>query len=338
MVRRLQLAGLGMFIALAIGTTLVAVYRTAKPLQAFTKTIARIGGGDGGIHQRCPNGDRGRWWSWQDFQPKWPKRSTRLLEKEENIVFIEQILNALPSPILVHGGGRIVGINAAFSRLFGVETRVGDELGRLLAEIRLEPKVVERVVRNECFANQEGGCERRDGQTVRIVISQNAFTSHGNSEEGSSHLVTMTDVTWRDTVEAEKDALARELREAQKLEAIGQLAGGIAHEINTPSQYVGDNLEFLASAFDDLLVVARACAAAADALRRHEAFAEEVERLDAAFEAATWTMWSRNCDGDRARARGHPADFPDRLAMKNSRTRARKRRASSTSIVRLKTP
>jgi len=299
LVRRLQLAGLVWFIALAIGTTLVAVYRTAKPLQAFTKTIARIGGGDGGIPSALPErGPREMVELAKTFNQNGRNGRAALLEKEENIVFIEQILNALPSPILVHGGGRIVGINAAFSRLFGVETRVGDELGRLLAEIRLEPKVVERVVRNECFANQEGGCERRDGQTVRIVISQNAFTSHGNSEEGSSHLVTMTDVTWRDTVEAEKDALARELREAQKLEAIGQLAGGIAHEINTPSQYVGDNLEFLASAFDDLLVVARACAAAADALRRHEAFAEEVERLDAAFEAATWTMWSRNCDGD----------------------------------------
>jgi len=39
--------------------------------------------------------------------------------------------------------------------------------------------------------------------------------------------------------------LQRRLIEAQKLESIGQLAAGIAHEINTPAQYVGDNLEFL---------------------------------------------------------------------------------------------
>ena len=51
----------------------------------------------------------------------------------------------------------------------------------------------------------------------------------------------------------EQKSLESQLSIAQKLESIGQLAAGIAHEINTPTQYVGDNLNFLKEAFEDII-------------------------------------------------------------------------------------
>ncbi len=51
----------------------------------------------------------------------------------------------------------------------------------------------------------------------------------------------------------ERLSLETQLVHAQKLESIGRLAAGIAHEINTPIQYVGDNTRFLEDSFGDLL-------------------------------------------------------------------------------------
>ncbi|HEY0190697.1 MAG TPA: ATP-binding protein [Kofleriaceae bacterium] len=64
-----------------------------------------------------------------------------------------------------------------------------------------------------------------------------------------------------------RQRMEAELRLSQKLEAVGQLAAGIAHEINTPIQYVADNLSFLRDATIALSAMATDMIAAAVATR-----------------------------------------------------------------------
>jgi two-component system, NtrC family, sensor kinase len=101
---------------------------------------------------------------------------------------------------------------------------------------------------------------------IEVLQSANALTGKWHSErELRRHLASLEETVQVRTLHLKesngqlreqmrlRQAVEVELGLAQKLEAVGRLAAGIAHEINTPIQYISDSVHFLGSAFDDLL-------------------------------------------------------------------------------------
>jgi PAS domain S-box-containing protein len=88
------------------------------------------------------------------------------------------------------------------------------------------------------------------GQQLHVLI--NTAPLYDSTQKFAGFEGCVTDISMLKQTLEERDRLEDNLRQAQKLEAIGQLAAGIAHEINTPTQYVGDNLRFLKESFGEL--------------------------------------------------------------------------------------
>ena len=88
---------------------------------------------------------------------------------------------------------------------------------------------------------------RPDGAVVPIIKTVLSVTMDGRPHQ----VAILIDITHRKDME-------RQLAYAQKLESVGQLAAGIAHEINTPIQYVGSNLQFFKSVYDKIIALLEA--------------------------------------------------------------------------------
>src|SRR5262249_3428915 len=85
---------------------------------------------------------------------------------------------------------------------------------------------------------------KKDGTLIDIELHSHSVKIAGIE----AVLLAAQDVTMRNLMEVA-------LRQGQKMQAVGELASGIAHEINTPIQFVGDNIRFMQDSFGDLMAL-----------------------------------------------------------------------------------
>jgi PAS domain S-box-containing protein len=127
-------------------------------------------------------------------------------------------------------------------------------------------------------AVQNFNCEvfRKDGNKISIAMSVRAIRQNGMvvRYEGMTEDIT------------ERNLLREQLLQAQKLESVGQLAAGIAHEINTPTQYIGDNVRFLKDAFEDLRMLLTHFERPLSATQDDALPCETIQKVTAAVERA----------------------------------------------------
>ncbi len=97
----------------------------------------------------------------------------------------------------------------------------------------------------------------------------------------------ITDNTEMKMAEDERAQMQVQLLQAQKLESIGRLAAGIAHEINTPCQYVGDNTHFLRDSFGSLAALLSRYRGLLDSAVSGEVATDQLEQTARSLEKET---------------------------------------------------
>lgn len=193
----------------------------------------------------------------------------------------QQLVELAPDGIIVHESGRVTFANAAALRMVGA-ARSDQVVGHPI-EAFLDPPYLKAVAQHltgavrpvEPTLPTRDELRRVDGTSLPVEVRAVAFMDRGRS---SAHLV-IRDISERLEVQVAAQQAADRLQEAQRMELVGALAGGVAHEVSNMMQVVLGATEFLmhdvrlpAPCLADVQLIARAAENAASVTRQLLAF------------------------------------------------------------------
>ena len=204
-----------------------------------------------------------------------------------------QLVVLAPDGIMIHDGERVLLANNAAARLAGA-TQLDQLIGAPI-EGFLKPPFLKSVEGQLLAAGDLGAVvtpirdtfHRLDGTTIEVDVTAIAFM---DGRRTSVHLV-IRDVTSRLAVEDASRLLDLHLQQAQRMEAVGALAGGVAHEVNNMMSVVLGFGEFMlhdaelpAARAEDVREIMKAAERAAGVTRQLLAFSRRAFYQPAAFD------------------------------------------------------
>jgi PAS domain S-box-containing protein len=202
----------------------------------------------------------------------------RARENENRLLALvaEHTTNAV---VIANAEGRLEWANRGFESMTGFslaeargrmprELLQGNDTDHEILELLERKLAAAEPLRTKMLNNRKDGSPYWVAMEVQPIRSADGSLRH--------FVAVMEDVTEYERMEAER-------RLSQKLESVGQLAAGIAHEINTPIQFVGDSITFLEEAWAGLGPLVSSARTLVDAQQPGDAGAPPLQASDVQF-------------------------------------------------------
>ena len=219
-------------------------------------------------------------WFWQYHAQK--RFSKALLEEiDEQTEYIKcsekkyhQLVDTMFEGIIRAGThGKIILANQASADIFGYdgpEEMIGLNMTDFYANPDQRNPFIRALQNSGRIHNLQFHFIRKDGSTGLALCNVKWFYNEDETIAGTEGLI--RDIT-------ELTQMEHKLALAQKLESVGQLAAGIAHEINTPMQYILSNLAYLDDSFTHVNELIQSLTAALQHAGNNQPFDEHAARI-----------------------------------------------------------
>jgi two-component system NtrC family sensor kinase len=244
-------------------------------------------------------------WSWQRMRNlerrlgRTEQNVTELLAERDRIAVraaaaderYSWLAENVPVGVLVsEPSGRIVAVNASLSQMLGYENRA-ELMQRPVTELYCNPgdrnRALQEVFSQSGTVARELNWRRKDGSPIPVVGYARVVGEPHDADARIEAII--ADRTDHHRLEEERRRLDQEQRLSARLTAVGSLAAGIAHEINTPMQYVSDSVYYLEQAISGvarLLPAYRALVAQAQGIGRLQTAIEEIHATEEATDVS----------------------------------------------------